>query len=66
MQDIKTLATRAAAEIRDATAALDPAAFEALVAELAQARRIVAYGVGREGLMMRALAMRLYQCTASS
>ena len=32
----------------------------ALVAELAQARRIVAYGVGREGLMMRALAMRLY------
>ena len=28
--------------------------------ELAAARRIVCYGVGREGLMMRALAMRLY------
>jgi 6-phospho-3-hexuloisomerase len=31
-----------------------------MVAELAQARRVVCYGVGREGLMMRALAMRLY------
>ncbi len=60
MQDLAALATRAAAEIRDATAAVDPVAFTALVEELARAKRIVAYGVGREGLMMRALAMRLY------
>ncbi len=60
MQDLAALATRAAAEIRDATAAVNPAELSALVTELAQARRIVAYGVGREGLMMRALAMRLY------
>ena len=43
-----------------ATQGVDPASLHALVEELASARRIVAYGVGREGLMMRALAMRLY------
>lgn len=53
-------AARAAAEIRAATAAIDPAAFDAMVVELATAARIACYGVGREGLMMRALAMRLY------
>jgi 6-phospho-3-hexuloisomerase len=57
---LSDLATRAAAEIRDAVAAIDPAALDAMVAELAQAKRVVCYGVGREGLMMRALAMRLY------
>ncbi|TRD15583.1 SIS domain-containing protein [Palleronia caenipelagi] len=31
-----------------------------LVREITGARRIACYGVGREGLMMRALAMRLY------
>ena len=54
------LATRAAGEIRDAVAGVDPAALERLVAALAGAGRIACYGVGREGLMMRALAMRLY------
>ena len=57
---LSDLATRAAAEIRDAVAAIDPAAMAGMVDELAQAQRIVCYGVGREGLMMRALAMRLY------
>jgi 6-phospho-3-hexuloisomerase len=60
MTDFATLAARAADEIRAATAAVDPAQMGALVERLAAARRIVAYGVGREGLMMRALAMRLY------
>ncbi|MGQ0564195.1 MAG: SIS domain-containing protein [Gemmobacter sp.] len=54
------LAGRAAAEIAAAVQGIDPAAMAAMVAELAAARRIVAYGVGREGLMMRGLAMRLY------
>jgi 6-phospho-3-hexuloisomerase len=54
------LATRAAGEIRDAVAAINPAALDGTVTDLAQARRVVCYGVGREGLMMRALAMRLY------
>ena len=53
-------ATRAADEIRAAVAGIDPAAMTAMVAELSRARRIVCHGVGREGLMMRALAMRLY------
>lgn len=53
-------AARAAAEIRDAVAAIDPAAMDGMAEELAAARRIACYGVGREGLMMRALAMRLY------
>ncbi len=52
-------AARAAQDIRDAVAGIDPADFSGLVEELAAARRIVCHGVGREGLMMRALAMRL-------
>jgi 6-phospho-3-hexuloisomerase len=57
---LSDLATRAAGEIRDAVAAIDPVLLEGMVTELAAARRIACYGVGREGLMMRALAMRLY------
>ena len=57
---LSDLATRAAAEIRDAVAAIDPASLEGMVGELARARHIACHGVGREGLMMRALAMRLY------
>jgi 6-phospho-3-hexuloisomerase len=60
MTELATLAARAADEIRAATAGVDPAQMEALIAALAGARRIVVHGVGREGLMMRALAMRLY------
>jgi 6-phospho-3-hexuloisomerase len=57
---LSDLVARAAGEIRDAVAAIDPAAMAGMVEELARARRVVCYGVGREGLMMRALAMRLY------
>ena len=58
-----TLATKAASaaeEIGAAVAAIDPVAMDGVVAEIAAARCIALYGVGREGLMMRALAMRLY------
>lgn len=57
---LSDLAARAADEIRAAVAAMDPALMQALVEDLARASRVVCYGVGREGLMMRALAMRLY------
>ncbi|MGL4235817.1 SIS domain-containing protein [Tabrizicola sp.] len=57
---LATLAARAADEIRAAVAAIDPAAMDGMVTEIAAAKRIACYGVGREGLMMRALAMRLY------
>lgn len=54
------LAARAADEIRQAVAGIDPEGLTAMVEDLARAARIACYGVGREGLMMRALAMRLY------
>lgn len=60
MTDYTALADRAATELRRAATGVDPAALAALVEDMAQARRIVAHGAGREGLMMRALAMRLY------
>lgn len=53
------LADRAAEELRQATRAIDPHALAGLIDALAGAGRIVVYGAGREGLMMRALAMRL-------
>ena len=58
--DVKGMAARAAEEIGQAAQGVDPAALDALAGEIAGAARIVLYGVGREGLMMRALAMRLY------
>ncbi|MFN5997187.1 MAG: SIS domain-containing protein [Paracoccaceae bacterium] len=53
-------AARAAQEIAGAVAAIDEGRMLAMVTEIAGAARVVCYGVGREGLMMRALAMRLY------
>jgi 6-phospho-3-hexuloisomerase len=57
---LATLAALAAEELRAGCATVSEAEFAALVEAIAKARRIVAYGCGREGLMMRALAMRLY------
>ena len=54
------LVGRAAEELKVAAAGVDPEALAFMVEELAAAKRVVCYGVGREGLMMRALAMRLY------
>lgn len=59
MTDLAAMAARAAGELR-AAAAVAPAELDALVSEIAGARHIVCHGVGREGLMMRALAMRLH------
>lgn len=50
----------AAEEIGHAAAGVDPAAFDALARAIAAARAVVLHGAGREGLMMRALAMRLH------
>lgn len=60
MDDFADLARRAASEIEAATTGVDPAALDRLIDEISAARRIALYGVGREGLMMKALAMRLY------
>jgi 6-phospho-3-hexuloisomerase len=60
MTDYISLTEHVTDELKKAAAGVEPAQLKALVEELAQAGRIVVYGVGREGLMMRALAMRLY------
>jgi 6-phospho-3-hexuloisomerase len=57
--DLRAMAARAAEELGQAAQGVDPQALEALAEEIAGATRVVLYGVGREGLMMRALAMRL-------
>jgi 6-phospho-3-hexuloisomerase len=50
----------AAAELADVAARLDESALMPIVDAIAGARRVMLYGCGREGLMMRALAMRLH------
>ena len=51
---------RALAELGAVADLMDAAAVEAACARILGARRVMLYGCGREGLMMRALAMRLY------
>jgi 6-phospho-3-hexuloisomerase len=47
-------------ELQHTLERIDAAAFERLASALASARRIIVHGLGREGLQMRGLAMRLY------
>lgn len=54
------LADRALRELGAVFAALSPDAADPLLDELLTARKVALYGVGREGLMMRALTMRLF------
>lgn len=58
--DFTRLGGGACAEISDCIAKIDSLQVRAMVRTIAGARRIALYGVGREGLMMKALAMRLY------
>ncbi len=60
MIDYAAVVARAAAEIGQSTSRVSMAELDALITALIRARRIVLHGLGREGLMMRALAMRLY------
>jgi 6-phospho-3-hexuloisomerase len=54
------MARRALAEVGAVLDQALPDQAEAMAAPIARAKRIALYGVGREGLMMKALAMRLY------
>lgn len=54
------LAREACGEIAAGLARVDEGQATALVEALAAARRVALHGVGREGLMMRALTMRLF------
>jgi 6-phospho-3-hexuloisomerase len=57
--DVRALGTRAGQDLEAVFSKFDPSQLEILSQELLAARRIVCYGVGREGLMMAAIAMRL-------
>src|ERR1700736_5944132 len=57
--DVRTLGTRACQDLEAVFSKLEPSQLETLSQELLSAKRIVCYGVGREGLMMEAIAMRL-------
>ncbi|EWY39063.1 iron-sulfur cluster assembly protein HesB [Skermanella stibiiresistens SB22] len=59
-ETVGELASQACAEIARTFETIDGSQVDALVEALAAARRIVLHGVGREGLMMRALTMRLF------
>jgi 6-phospho-3-hexuloisomerase len=58
-QDIQTMGSQAVKDIERVFAALAPDAGERMCTEILKGRRIACYGVGREGLMMKALCMRL-------
>ena len=58
--DLDTLADQLLEELRPGLSADVLAQIAPLSMALAKAGRIVCHGVGREGLMMKALAMRLY------
>jgi 6-phospho-3-hexuloisomerase len=57
---IKEMNTKAIAELTAVVERIDINQVDALLNGLAAARRVFLYGVGREGLMMKALAMRLF------
>src|SRR5258708_26924090 len=57
--DLTGLGRRACRGLQNVFARVDPAQLGVLRQVLIAARRIVSYGVGREGLMMSAIAMRL-------
>ena len=59
-QTLQDMANTALAEVGAVFAKLDPAHSKALVDEIATARTIALYGVGREGLQMKGFAMRLF------
>lgn len=59
-ESVADLAERAAGELATILGRVPDEALTETCAALAGAERLALYGVGREGLMMRALAMRLY------
>lgn len=58
--NLKTLASSAIAEVGEVLEQAVPQQVEAMAAPILKAKRIALYGVGREGLMMKSLAMRLF------
>lgn len=57
---LKDLTRQAMADVTAVLDAAVPRQVDAMAAPILQAKRIALYGVGREGLMMKSLAMRLF------
>ncbi len=57
--NIEAMGQQALREVGRVFTAIDPATPQAMCDTILAAKRIACYGVGREGLMMRALCMRL-------
>jgi 6-phospho-3-hexuloisomerase len=60
MTSLNTRGQEAVAELGDVLKRLDAGQFEAFAETIAKAQKIVLHGLGREGLQMRGLAMRLF------
>jgi len=59
-ETLNALAKGALADLDGVFAAMPEDALDGLIAEIVKARRIVVFGLGREGLQMRGFAMRLF------
>jgi 6-phospho-3-hexuloisomerase len=57
---LASMADQALEELRQVFHATTATAIDPLIKEILKAKRICLYGVGREGLMMKAFAMRLF------
>jgi 6-phospho-3-hexuloisomerase len=60
MGNVAQLGAQALEEIGTVFAKLEPDMASPLIHEITRAKRIATYGVGREGLMMKAFCMRLF------
>jgi 6-phospho-3-hexuloisomerase len=60
MEALGALASGALKDLAGVFAAMREDALDGLVEEIVKARRIVVFGLGREGLQMRGFAMRLF------
>ena len=59
-ETINALSKGALADLDAVFAAMPADALDGLIEEIVAARRIVVFGLGREGLQMRGFAMRLF------
>ena len=59
-ETVNALAKGALADLDAVFAAMPADALDGLIEEIVRARRIVVFGLGREGLQMRGFAMRLF------
>ncbi len=59
-ETLRTLGEGALKDLEGVFSAMADDALDGLIEEIVKARRIVVFGLGREGLMMRGFAMRLF------